>query len=140
MITLGHVNIRTDRLEETCAFYERLLGFRRGIAATVPDPTRNLWLFDGAGNACVHVNTFREGEDRTTGVGASLNHIAFNCPDREAMAAQLAADGIPYQVNETVVPGVVQFNLRDPNGVAVELTFGHERLTAAALGMDGAAS
>jgi len=134
MITLGHINIRTDRLEETCAFYERLLGFRRGVAATAPDPTRNIWLFDAAGNASVHINTFREGEARVAGGGTCLNHVAFNCPDREAMAAQLAADGIPYTVVETVVPGVSQFNLHDPNGVAVELTFGHERLMAGARG------
>lgn len=135
MIALGHINIRTDRLEETCVFYERLLGFRRGIAATVPDPSRNLWLFDEAGNPSIHVNVFREGEERKAGGGTCLNHIAFNCPDPGAMAAQLDAEGTPYQVVNTIVPGVVQFNLRDPNGVAVELTFGHELMTAEALGL-----
>ena len=126
MITLGHVNIRTARLEETCAFYERLLGFRRGVAATNPDPARNLWLYDAAGNPSIHVNLFRPGESGGSGAGSSLDHIAFNCPDRAAMAAQLERDGIAYSLVETHVPGLVQFNLHDPNGVRVELTFGHE--------------
>lgn len=129
MITLGHVNIRTDRLEETCAFYERLLGFRRTLASTAPDPSRYLWLIDEAGAPSVHVNVYREGEARGEGAGGALNHIAFNCPDRAAMEGRLASMAVPYDVVETVVPGVVQFNLRDPNGVAVELTFGHEQLS-----------
>lgn len=132
MITLGHVNIRTDRLEETCAFFERLLGFRRAVAATSPDPSCNLWLLDGAGNPGVHVNVFREGERRAPGGGTCLNHIAFNCPDRAEMEARLAEMEVPYSVVETIVPGVVQFNLSDPNGVAVELTFGYERLAGPA--------
>ena len=69
MITLGHVNIRTTRLEETCAFYEKILGFRRVTAATNPDPGRNLWLADAAGNPSVHVNVFRPGEQVAPGSG-----------------------------------------------------------------------
>jgi catechol 2,3-dioxygenase-like lactoylglutathione lyase family enzyme len=126
MITLGHVNIRTTRLDETCAFYEKLLGFRRMTAATNPDPARNLWLADAAGNPSVHVNVFRPGEAVVGGGGTCLDHIAFNCPDRAAMAALLEREAIPYTEVETRVPGLVQFNLHDPNGVRVELTFGHE--------------
>lgn len=126
MITLGHVNIRTTRLDETCAFYEKILGFRRVTAATNPDPSRNLWLADAAGHPSVHVNVFRPGESVVAGGGTCLDHIAFNCPDRGAMAALLEREGIPHTEIETRVPGLVQFNLHDPNGVRVELTFGHE--------------
>ena len=131
MITLGHVNIRTDRLEETCRFYQDLLGMTRGPAATAPDPSRNLWLFDAAGRPCVHLNLLRPGETMGPGRAPPLHHIAFDRPDREAMAERLEAMGVPYQVVETIVPGVTQFNLSDPNGAAVELTFGHELLRAA---------
>ena len=128
MITLGHVNIRTDRLEETCRFYEDLLGLVRGMAATAPDPSRNIWLHDPAGQPCVHLNRLRDGETACPESTAPLNHIAFNCPDRDGMAARLQGMGVSYTVVETIVPGVTQFNLSDPNGVAVELTFGHDRL------------
>ena len=132
MITLGHVNIRTARLEETCSFYERLLGFRRGVAATNPDPERNIWLHDALGNPSVHINVFRPGEEAAPGERSCLDHIAFNCPDRTAMAALLEREGMTFTVVETRVPGLIQFNLRDPNGVRVELTFGHERVQGVA--------
>ena len=125
MITLGHINIRTADIEATCAFYETVLGFRRVIAMTNPDPAQNVWLCDDAGTPSVHVNAFRPGEPVPAEDLSSLHHVAFNCPDRAAMAARLEAAGIGYTVVETRVPGVVQFNLHDPNGVRVELTFGH---------------
>lgn len=127
-VSFGHVNIRTLRLDETCAFYERLLGLRRGVAATMPDREQNLWLYDDAGNPCVHVNVFRPGEPVVGGQGSAINHIAFNCPDRAAMEAILQAEGIAYRDLTSIVPGVTQFFLQDPNGVVVELTFGHESL------------
>jgi catechol 2,3-dioxygenase-like lactoylglutathione lyase family enzyme len=126
MITLGHVNIRTADIEATCAFYETVLGFRRVTAATNPDPAQNVWLCDDAGTPSLHVNTWRSGETVPSENLSSLHHFAFNCPDREAMAARLEAADVPYTVVETRVPGLVQFNLHDPNGVRVELTFGHE--------------
>ncbi|MBC2667613.1 VOC family protein [Novosphingobium piscinae] len=127
MIRFGHVNIRTDRLEETCRFYEDLLGLTRSIALTAPDPTRNLWLRDASGHACIHVN-LRRPDDGTDGSGGPVHHIAFDCPDRAAMADHLAALGLAYTVVETIVPGLVQFNLIDPNGLVVELTFGQPPL------------
>ena len=126
MITLGHVNIRTTRLDETCAFYEKLLGFRRMTAATNPDPARKLLLSYAAGNPRFQFIVFRPGEAVFGGGGTCLDHIAFNCPDRAAMAALLEREAIPSTEVETRVPGLVQFTLHDPNGVRVELTCGHE--------------
>lgn len=128
MIRFGHVNIRTDRLEETCRFYEDMLGFRRGLARTAPDPARNLWLHDASGRACIHINLNRDGDSGSAAGAWPVHHIAFDCPDQSAMAARLAQLGIRYTVVETIVPGVTQFNLTDPNGLGVELTFGSDRL------------
>jgi catechol 2,3-dioxygenase-like lactoylglutathione lyase family enzyme len=124
-IVLGHINIRTGRMEETLAFYEAVLGFRRGAAATNPDPAQNMWLFDDRGIAAVHVNAFRADETVPEVNRSCLDHVAFNCPDRAGMAERLAAMGIAYRESPTRLPGMVQFNLLDPNGVRVELTFGH---------------
>ena len=126
LITLGHVNIRTARMEETCAFYETVLGFRRVIAHTNPDPAQNVWLADDAGMPSLHVNAFRPDESVPDENRSCLHHFAFNCPDPTAMAGRLEAAGITYEVVHTRVPGLVQYNLYDPNGVRVELTFGHE--------------
>ena len=128
MNTLGHINIRTDRMEETLRFYETVLGFRRGAAMTNPNPAQNMWLYDEEGGACVHINALREGEAMLPGNGACLNHVAFNCADRDAMTALLAREGIAYVTVQTAMPTLVQYNVYDPNGVKVELTFGHETL------------
>jgi catechol 2,3-dioxygenase-like lactoylglutathione lyase family enzyme len=122
---LAHVNIRTTRLEETLAFYETLLGFRRGIAATNPDPSLNVWLHDGDGRASIHVNRALPGEPARDGKSA-LDHIAFNCTDMAAFEARLTAMGVAYRIAPTRVPAMVQLVLTDPNGIKVELTFGHE--------------
>jgi catechol 2,3-dioxygenase-like lactoylglutathione lyase family enzyme len=122
---LGHVNIRTMRIDETLAFYEMLLGYRRGIAATNPDPSVNVWLHDAEGRASIHVNLILSGEPPRDGMSA-LDHIAFNCSDRPAFEAKLRAMAVPYRVAPTRVPELVQLVLSDPNGIKVELTFGHE--------------
>ncbi len=120
-LKLGHVNIRATVLEETVAWYERTLGLRRGQADTNPDITQNLWLFDAAGNACVHVNQLVAGDVRAA--QGHVDHFAFDGNDRAAMEAHLVAIGEHYQT--VIYPDVhmVQLNLRDPNGVKVELTF-----------------
>lgn len=130
-IHLGHINIRTTDMAATLAFYETVLGFRRVVAATNPDPAQNVWLADNAGLPTIHVNTFKPGEAIPGENRSSLDHVAFNCPDQTVMADRLAAAAIPYRVAQTRVPGLVQFNLLDPNGVRVELTFGHELVTFA---------
>jgi catechol 2,3-dioxygenase-like lactoylglutathione lyase family enzyme len=122
---LGHVNIRTTRMEDTLAFYETLLGFRRGVAATNPDPSVNMWLHDGEGRASIHVNLVLAGEPPRDGMSA-LDHIAFNCSDMALFEARLRAMTVPYRVAPTRVPQLVQLVLADPNGIKVELTFGHE--------------
>jgi catechol 2,3-dioxygenase-like lactoylglutathione lyase family enzyme len=122
---LGHINIRTTRMEDTLAFYEALLGFRRGVAATNPDPAVNMWLHDSAGRASIHVNLLLAGEPLRDGMSA-LDHVAFNCSDMAAFEAKLRAMDVPYRVAPTRVPQLIQLVLADPNGIKVELTFGHE--------------
>ncbi len=120
-LKLGHVNIRATVLEETVAWYERTLGLRRGQADTNPDRLQNLWLFDAAGDACVHVNQLAAGDVRAP--QGHVDHFAFDAEDRAAMEAHLTAIGEPYQTISYPDAQLVQLNLRDPNGVKVELTF-----------------
>lgn len=124
-VRLGHINIKTPLIEETIGFFE-LLGLRRGVAATLADQQRNAWLYDEEGRPIVHVNALADGETREPHHAARLDHVAFDCEEEAAFAARLAAAGVPYLRRETNVPGLVQFNLTDPNGIRIELTFGHE--------------
>jgi len=126
-LRLGHVNIRAIVLAETVAWYERTLGLRRGQADTNPDATQNLWLFDAAGKACVHVNQLAPDDVRAA--EGHVDHFAFDVDDRAAMAAHLTEIGETYQTVTYRDVHMVQFNLRDPNGVKVELTFRNQALT-----------
>jgi catechol 2,3-dioxygenase-like lactoylglutathione lyase family enzyme len=125
-LRLGHVNIRATVLESTVAWYERTLGLRRGQADTNPDRTQNLWLFDAAGKACVHVNQLAAGDLRAA--QGHVDHFAFDVDDRAAMEAHLAEIDEPYQMVAYPDVHMVQLNLRDPDGVKVELTFRNQML------------
>ncbi|UVO53126.1 VOC family protein [Sphingomonas sp. SUN039] len=118
---LGHVNIRAISLEATVAWYERVLGLRRSVADTNPDTAVNLWLYDAGGSPCVHVNQLLPGDVRTA--KGHVDHFAFDVEDRAAMEAHLAALNEPWETVPFPHARMVQFNLRDPNGVKVELTF-----------------
>jgi catechol 2,3-dioxygenase-like lactoylglutathione lyase family enzyme len=123
---LGHINIKTSDFAETMRFWETAFGFVRGPAATLTDQERNAWLHAPDGRALIHVNTLAAGDVRPAGLVNRLDHVAFDCSDIAGTRSRLDAAGVNYTVVETRVPGLVQINLRDPNGIRVELTFGHE--------------
>ena len=124
---IGHINIRTPDFEATMVFFETVLGLVRGPAATMADQTRNGWLHGSDGRPIIHVNATLPGEiARPAGANGRLDHVAFDCSDQGGMAERLDRAGIWYEVLRTRLPGLVQFNLIDPNGIRVELTFGHE--------------
>jgi catechol 2,3-dioxygenase-like lactoylglutathione lyase family enzyme len=123
MPRLGHVNIRTVKLAETVAFYETVLGFRRGDAATMDDQLVNAWMFDPDGRACVHLNAPKDGGPVKPGDGSCLDHVAFDCEDEPGMRARLERAGIAYVRREYPAAALLQLVVRDPNGVKVELTF-----------------
>ena len=122
MIRLGHVNIRTTRLQETAEFYSGVLGLTPGQAATRPDSDRHIWMFDSAGAPIVHVQQSDEVEATET---APLHHFAFDCDDLQHWYDRLTSFGIDFTQSHFPHAGLVQLNLCDPNGVRLELTFAH---------------
>ncbi len=121
---LGHINIRTPLFEETLAFYERVLGLRRGEAASMRDQSGNAWLYDEAGAPLIHVNSPLPGEAvRPAGADGRLDHVAFDCSDADGFRARLDALGLAYRAAPTAAGGLFQINLHDPNGIKLELTF-----------------
>ena len=135
MTTLSHVNIRTAKYEETIAFYEFLLEFRRAISPVNPDPNQNTWLLDPRGNACVHVNALKAHETQRP-ADSCLDHIAFNYTGDGRIRDRLAQQQVPFDEVQTLVPQVVQLRFRDPNGIRVELILGHEFLRPVPLAND----
>ncbi len=113
---IDHINIATEKLDETRDFFINVLGFEVGPRADVPFP--GYWLYAG-GRAIVHLQ-LAKGPVTASSVSA-LNHAAFEVDDLDAIAARLDRLGIEYRRIDMAGSPVRQLFLQDPNGVAVEL-------------------
>lgn len=113
---LDHVNINTDRLEETCRFFVDVLGFTIG-----PRPDfggfPGYWLEYG-GRDIIHLQSFNP----TPGTG-TLDHFALAVEDHDAMRAHLKKLDIPFNEFELPDGSRKQILVKDPNGVTVELNW-----------------
>ena len=115
MITnLDHINIFTDDLDQTVAFYEGVLGMTCGAK---PSGKPGIWLFVD-GRAVVHVNMV---DERANVAPANLNHVAFSATDLDATTAALDAASIPHEVIPRDDLGITQVMCNDPNGIPLEL-------------------
>jgi catechol 2,3-dioxygenase-like lactoylglutathione lyase family enzyme len=121
MIRLGHVNIRSASLADSVAFYRDVLDLMPGPAATRPGSDAYVWMHDGAGNPCLHLQ-LAEGGIVESG-GAGLHHIAFDCENPGNWRRKLERHGIAFQEHQFANGRILQFNLLDPDGVRIELTF-----------------
>ena len=136
MAVLAHINIRTGKFEETISFYEELFGFRRSVSPVNPDTSKNMWLLDGEGNPWIHVNNLRPQEDQQS-ASSCLDHVAFNCEDMAGFKSRLRKMDVDFEERSTRIPQLIQINVKDPNGVVVELTFGHEHIVDALASISG---
>ncbi len=118
ILDLDHINIATDRLDETRAFYVDVLGLTERWR---PDFSFDgHWLYAGD-RPVVHLMT-----RPTSGVGcdaAALSHVAFAVDDIAAVKTRLDGLGVAYR--EIGVPDapIRQLFLNDPNGVTIELNY-----------------
>ena len=125
---LDHVNIITDRLDETAEFYAGLLGLERRDAPPPLTPQNATWMFDGEDRAIIHINstdcprTF----DREVQPGAltgALHHVALKCTGYDEVKGRLDAMGAEYQENLVSAISLRQIFTPDPNNVLLELNF-----------------
>jgi catechol 2,3-dioxygenase-like lactoylglutathione lyase family enzyme len=119
---IDHINISTDRLAETCAFFRTVLGLTDGFRPPFPFP--GAWLYQGD-QAVVHL--IEKDRAMAPSSEASLDHFAFAIDDYEAMEARLKANGIEFRALQTPGTSIRQMFLRDPNGVNIELNWKGER-------------
>lgn len=125
---LDHVNIVTDRLDETAAFYENLLGLVRKDAPPPLTPQTATWMYDARGRAIIHINsldcrrTFDREVEPGTPTGA-LHHVALRCTGYEEVKGRLDAMGAEYQENLARATSLRQIFTPDPNNVLLELNF-----------------
>ena len=125
---LDHINIVTDRLEETVAFYCQLLELTRDSLPGAAGAMQGAWLRDANGDAIVHLGGYDEVRHAPDGVvmGVStgaFNHAAFRARDFDGTLARVKAMGLAHKVNEMNDRDFRQIFVLDPNNVRLELNF-----------------
>jgi catechol 2,3-dioxygenase-like lactoylglutathione lyase family enzyme len=124
---LDHINIITDTLDATAAFYAALLGLERRNAPPPLTPQNAQWMYAGD-KAIVHINstdcprTF----DRPVEPGAltgAIHHVALACTGYDVVKARIEAMGGGYKTNTVDAIGLRQIFTPDPNNVLLELNF-----------------
>ena len=120
MAVLGvdHINIGTHQLEATRAFFRDAIGLAEGYR---PDfPFDGAWLYAGE-TAVVHLVDLAEAKLPSS--QAALDHFALRIDDYDAAIARLEASGVRYRAVDIPDTPVRQINVRDPNGVNIELNY-----------------
>ncbi len=125
---LDHVNIITDRLDETAQFYGQLLGLERRDAPPPLTPQTAQWMFDAEGRAIIHINSLdcTRTYDRQVTPGeltGALHHVALKCTGYDEVKGRLEAMGADFQENLVSAINLRQLFTPDPNNVLLELNF-----------------
>jgi catechol 2,3-dioxygenase-like lactoylglutathione lyase family enzyme len=113
---VDHINIATQRLDETRHFYVEVLGL--SVGPRPPFSSAGFWLYAGD-RPVVHLQQAMEPVGPSS--ASALNHIAFEVLDLDAMLARLDRFGVAYRV--VTIPGgsTRQVFFEDPNGARLEL-------------------
>lgn len=125
---LDHVNIITDRLDETADWYADLLDLERRDAPPPLTPQTAQWMFDAEGRAIIHINSVdcHRTYDREVEPGSltgALHHVALRLQGYEEVKARLDSMGADYQENLVESINLRQIFTADPNNVLLELNF-----------------
>ena len=125
---LDHVNIATDRVEDTADFFARVLGLKAIAPSENVPPQHGRWLLDDEGNAVIHLARpdLLRSAGHPTGPGGgsgSIHHVAFACEDYEGMLARLESEGRVEGTFAIEAMNLRQIFIRDPNGILLELNF-----------------
>nr|WP_166180116.1 VOC family protein [Altererythrobacter segetis] len=125
---LDHVNIITDRLNETADFYGQLLGLERRDAPPPLTPQNATWMFDAEGRAIIHINTTDcprtfDREVQPGSLTGALHHVALKCTGYDEVKGRLDAMRADYQENLVSAISLRQIFTADPNNVLLELNF-----------------
>jgi catechol 2,3-dioxygenase-like lactoylglutathione lyase family enzyme len=125
---LDHVNIITDKLDETAEFYGKLLGLVRKDAPPPLTPATAQWMFDAQDRAIIHINSLdcQRTYDREVEPGSltgAVHHVALKCVGYEEVKGRLDAMGAHYKENLVAAISLRQIFTPDPNNILLELNF-----------------
>ena len=123
---LLHVAIKTDRLDLTNAFYEKVLGLTQASRPDFGYPGAWLACTTPGGEAIIHIYAGGPalGGAETVAKGtAAIDHLSLTAYGYHAFRERFQAFGLDWR--EFLVPGtdLWQLFIYDPSGVQLELTF-----------------
>jgi len=122
--SLDHVNLRTTQLDTMIAWYEDVLGLRRGERPA--SSSVGAWIYAGD-RAAVHLVAV---ERDAAGAGSDgplkLEHFAFSATDLAAFEAGLRARGERYRRSDNAATGQAMVNVWDPDGNHIHVDFDAE--------------
>ena len=125
---LDHINIVTDRLDETADWYAQTLDLERRDAPPPMTPQTVQWMFDAQDRAIIHINSlrFERTYDRPVEPGShtgAVHHVALRMQGYDEMKARLEAHGAQFRENHVEAINLRQIFTTDPNNVLLELNF-----------------
>ena len=125
--SLDHINIITDKLDETAAFYAALLGLERRNGPPPLTAQNAQWMYAGD-KPIVHINSIDcpRTFDRPVEPGAltgAIHHVALACSGYDEIKTRLEAMRREYKTNTITAIGLRQIFTPDPNNVLLELNF-----------------
>ena len=125
---LDHVNIFTDRLDQTARYFGELLDLeaRNGPPPSTPDNV--IWMYDHSGQAILHLNSLDEPRayDRAVRPGSetgAIHHVALLCNEYDEVISRLDRRGADYKIRDIPSVKLKQIFTTDPNNVLLELNF-----------------
>lgn len=121
IIDLNHVNIVTEKVDETREFFERVLGLKAGYR---PDfDFDGAWLYAGD-KPIIHLQALASSKNRPSGapIGlGALDHASFEVADIAAARARLEANAVTFRETRSPDGRNDQIFFREPNGAVIEL-------------------
>jgi catechol 2,3-dioxygenase-like lactoylglutathione lyase family enzyme len=125
---LDHVNIVTDDIAASAAFYTALLGLTPDSRIPAAMGGSAAWLCDEGGRPIIHLNHRSLGRafDRDFPAGAetgAIHHVALACEDYDATVARIEGMGLAYETADVPMASLRQVFVRDPHNVLLELNF-----------------
>jgi catechol 2,3-dioxygenase-like lactoylglutathione lyase family enzyme len=116
-LAMDHFTVLTDRLDETVAFYQDILGLEPGPRPDFDFP--GAWLYC-QGRPILHVIAGRPLPQVPGGV---LDHMAFTSTGLIDTLARLARRNMRHDLRRLPGAGTWQLFFRDPSGARVEMDF-----------------
>jgi len=118
MFWLDHVNIRTAKLDEMSAFYENVLGLKRGKRPSFG--IGGAWHYCGR-QAVVHLV---ESKKKIKTEEAQIEHFALRSNGSiKSFQKKMRETDTPYKVVALTEINMTQVNVFDPDGNKIEVQF-----------------